>query len=142
MIKMDLNLFVALMVILFWGFWGFFWKFGVEQIGLGRATFWAFLTFFFLDAAILAALVFYQKVPLTFGNGAGYIILGSTASVIGTVFLIFYLRKAALSVAIPMTALYPAVTTILALLVLKEKIKLVNAVGILLAIAAGVLLSL
>ena len=139
---MDLNLLVALTVVLFWGLWAFFWKIGVDQIGQDRAIFWAFLTFFFLDAAIFAAMIFYQKVPLAFSNGAGYIILGSAASVIGTVFLISYLRKTALSTAIPMTALYPAVTTILALLVLKEKIKLTSAVGILLALAAAVLLAL
>ena len=46
------------------------------------------------------------------------------------------------SIASPLTALYPAVTVVLAVLILKEKIKLVNGVGILLALVAAVLLAL
>src|SRR3989344_2729816 len=139
--KMDTSFIAVIMVVLFWGFWGFFYKIGTAKIGLERATFWAFLTFLVLDAVILTAIVFYQKIPFTTGGGVVYMIVGSIASVIGTLFFISYLRKASLSIAIPLTALYPAVTTVLAILILKEKIKLANAAGILLAIAAGVLLA-
>ena len=142
MAKFDISIVAAVLVVLCWGLWGFFYKIGSAKIGLTNATFWSFLTFLVSDVIILAVVFFSQKPSIAFSNGALYMIVGSVISTIGVLFLLFYLRKASLSVAIPLTALYPAVTTVLAILVLKEKIKLVNAAGILLAIAAGVLLSL
>ena len=140
--KMDTNLIAALAVIFTWGMWGFFFKIGTAKIGFSRAIFWGFLAFLASDIVIVSYLLLAQKTPIVFESGALYMIFGSIVSTIGALSFIFYLRKAGAGVAIPLTALYPAVSTILAVLVLKEKIKLVNAAGILLAIAAGVLLSL
>jgi len=51
------------------------------------------------------------------------------------------LEKERASLAVPLTALYPAVTVMLGILLLKESIKFENAVGIILAIIAGILLA-
>lgn len=58
----------------------------------------------------------------------------------GTVMFIMALDKSKLSVLVPFTALYPAVTIILALVFLGERLDTREIIGILLATAAGLLL--
>jgi transporter family protein len=50
-------------------------------------------------------------------------------------------RGARASVAVPLTALYPVVTLVLALIVLGERLTKLQTAGVVLALAAGVLLS-
>ncbi len=140
--KMDTGLIAALIVILFWGLWGFFFKIGIDKIGFDRAVFWAFVAFFISDIFVMASFLYFKQIPLTIDNGALFMLAGGILSALGTIAFLFFLRKVGVSVGVPMSALYPAVTTVLAILVLKEKIKLTSAAGILLAIAAGVLLAL
>ncbi len=142
MTRMDTSIIAALLVIFFWGLWGFFFKIGIDKIGVDRATFWAFVGFFISDIFILAYFFFAKKTAIAATSGMPYMLAGAILSALGTIAFIFYIRKVGVSVAVPMSALYPAVTTVLAILVLKEKIKLTSAAGILLAIAAGVLLAL
>lgn len=59
---------------------------------------------------------------------------------LGTVFFILALEKSKLSVLVPFTALYPAITVVLALLFLGEKLSLKEVVGVALAAFAGILL--
>ncbi len=59
---------------------------------------------------------------------------------LGTVLFIVALEKSKLSVLVPFTALYPAITIVLALLFLGEKLNFKEAVGIFFAISAGILL--
>lgn len=59
---------------------------------------------------------------------------------LGTVMFIAALDKSKLSVLVPFTALYPAVTIVLSLLFLGEKLNLREIAGISLAILAGLLL--
>ncbi len=59
---------------------------------------------------------------------------------LGTIMFILALDKSKLSVLVPFTALYPAVTIILALLFLGERLNSREIAGILLATAAGLLL--
>ncbi len=140
--KMDTNLIAAFIVILFWGLWGLFFKIGISNIGFDRAVFWAFIGFLISDIFVIAAFLYFKQIPLALNGGALPLIIGGIVSALGTIAFLYYLGKVGVSVGVPMTALYPVVTTILAILVLKEKIKLTSAAGILLAIAAGVLLSL
>lgn len=59
---------------------------------------------------------------------------------LGTVFFILALEKSKLSVLVPFTALYPAITVVLALLFLGEKLSIKEVIGILFATFAGILL--
>lgn len=65
-------------------------------------------------------------------------ILGS----LGYVFFIKALERGKASIVIPLTALYPAITVVFALLLLKEKITVLQALGIVLALVATILMSL
>jgi transporter family protein len=66
---------------------------------------------------------------------------GTAAGVTASILFLYALQKYPGSVVIPMTALYPAVSVVLAVLILKEEIKVINAAGIALAIVAGYLLA-
>lgn len=61
---------------------------------------------------------------------------------IATLAFIVALSFGKLSILAPLTALYPAITVILALLILKESISLVQGIGIIFALIAGVLLAI
>lgn len=60
---------------------------------------------------------------------------------IGTVLFIAALQNAKLSVTVPLTSVYPALTVILAVIFLGEKLDMREIIGIILAISAAVLLS-
>ncbi len=132
---------IAIFVIVMWALSSFFLKIAIDKLGIGRAILWSTLAFILIDLAIFGALVYY-KIPTSFELGSWAAIGAGICS--STAFLIFYwlLQRTQASIAVPLTALYPALTVVLAVLILKEKIKLVNAVGVLLAIAAGILLAL
>ncbi len=59
----------------------------------------------------------------------------------GYLFFVKALEQGKASIVIPLTALYPAITAIIALVVLREKISFYQGIGILLAIVASILLS-
>ena len=60
---------------------------------------------------------------------------------IGTVLFIYVLQFGKLSIILPLTALYPAITVLLAILFLNESINLRETAGIMLAIISGFLLA-
>jgi len=60
---------------------------------------------------------------------------------IGTIIFIIALQPAKLSALVPLTAVYPAVTVILGVLVLKESLDLREILGIVFAIVTVILLS-
>ena len=77
-------------------------------------------------------------------NAAGITAAFLTAlfGVFGIVIFFFALSKTKASILVPLTALYPVVTIILSFVFLKEKVTLVQGIGIVRAIAASVLLSI
>ena len=138
---MTSSLLLAFGIIIFLGLSAFFVKVAVGQIGSERALFWAVVAYIVTDIMILAGL-YKMGTPLMF-ESANWLAVASAlfgaACPIGTFYLFSRMK---LSIGAPMIALFPALTVVLAFLILKEKIKLVNGVGILLALAAAVLLAL
>ncbi len=134
-------LLIAVVVMFFWALSAFFLKIALDKIGLERAIFWSIVSFMLIDVFIFAALLYY-KIPTNFEFYSWAAIIAGIFSTGGFFTFYWLLQRTKASIAVPLTAIYPAITVVLAVLVLKEKIKLVNAAGILLAIAAGVLLSL
>lgn len=132
---------LAILVILFWGAWGFFYKIGIDKIGIWPALLWSSVAYTAFNAIII--IILYTKaVPVQFSYGSGIICVGALIGTVGAIIWYFMLQKAPVSVVIPLTALYPAITILLGVLILGENIKLVNALGILLALVAGILLAL
>jgi transporter family protein len=86
----------------------------------------------------------YRVKDLLVGDKMG-IFYGLLAGLIGTIGMIgfyFVMTRKDASAAVPLTALYPALTAILAFIFLREQLTFVRVVGILLATVAVVLLSL
>lgn len=127
-------------IIILWGLWGFFYKYGVVKIGLLRAL--LVISIFYTVFNILVITYLYRKgVSLPVENTSVILMAGTVAGVAASILFLYALQKYPGSVVIPMTALYPAVSVVLAVLILKEDITRVKAVGIVLAVIAGYLLS-
>lgn len=129
---------LAVAVIILWGIWAFLFKIGSQQIGIKNALFYTYVT-----GVIISIVIALYSIPKTFefNGGVIYIIMATLAGFAGTILWYFILQKNEASIVTSFTALYPIVTVMLAILLLKEKISLPNAVGIVLAIFAGILLS-
>jgi transporter family protein len=69
------------------------------------------------------------------------VILSGAAATFGTVFFYFALAKSPASIVVVLTALYPAVTVLLAVLFLHEKINLCQGIGFILILIAIYLIS-
>ena len=140
--KMTNPILIALSIMVVWALSSLFIKVAVDNLGPTRALFWSLIAYVFIDVSFFVLLYFYYKVPVNFEMHSITAMIGAALSTAGFFTFYWLLQRTKVSIAVPLTALYPALTVVLAILVLKEKIKLVNAVGVLLAIAAGVLLAL
>ena len=126
-------------VIISWGVWAFLFKVGSQELGIRKALFYTYLVGVLISIAIVAY-TFPEK--LEYGKGVLTVILATAAGFAGTLIWYFILQKHEASIITSFTALYPVVTVTLSMLFLKEKISFINAMGVLLALIAGVLLSL
>lgn len=131
---------IGITVILLWGLWGFFYKYGVVKLGFARAIMITSVVYTMLNIIIIAYL-FNSGIRFPMTVDAGVLALGTIFGVSAGLLFIFALQKYPGSIIIPLTALYPAVAAVLAILILKEQIKAINALGIILAIVAGFLLT-
>jgi transporter family protein len=127
-------------IIIVWGLWGFLYKYGILKLGFLRALF--IISVFYTVLNILVITYLYRMgVGFPMEGTAVVLMAGTAAGVIGSILFMYALQKFPGSIVIPMTALYPAVSVVLAVLILKEDIKTINVIGIALAIVAGYLLS-
>ena len=129
----------ALLCLLMWGLWGLTLKVA------SKGSSW-------LEVYFLSAVASFAVAVTVFLGGGAQIRLGSRNALLallagvfgggGYVLFMKALKLGKASVVVPLTAMYPALTAVLALLVLGEKISATQAVGIVLAVLAAVLLSL
>ena len=130
------------LILLSWGLWGFFGKYALKFINPVSLILFETIGAIIAQLVILAFL-FYSKYKFD-GNTTGitFAMLTAIFGVIGTILFFFTLSKTKASVLVPLTALYPIVTVLLSFILLKEKVTLLQGIGIALAVAAGVLLSI
>lgn len=126
--------------VLAWGTWGIFSKLAVERIDQ-QVLIWGSLIV--VPAVYLVYLAASgQLVPLQMeGGGIGFSLLAGLAAALGTVCFYLLLSRESVSLAVPMTSLYPAVTVILSFLFLRENLTASHVLGIVFALAAMGLLS-
>lgn len=132
---------LTLITILGWGLWGFLFKIGIGKLGAFPALFWASIIYSILNFVIIAFLLF-KGVSPQFTSGVGFMIAGCVAGSLAGVLWYVIAEKVEASIMVPLTALYPAVTVVLAIFLLGEKLKLTQIVGVLFALLAGALLAL
>jgi len=126
--------------ILTWGTVGYVQKISANLLGPAAVVFWATIGYVVAALALLPYLPAHRP-ALT----ATVLILGLSSGLLNNIanwFLYSALHKGApASIAIPLTALYPLVTVLLALTLLHESLSLRQGIGALLAVVGGVLLS-
>jgi transporter family protein len=139
---MDSKSFALAMLTMFsWGVGSIISKLAANRIG-DKAIFFDIVGY--TPAIIIYGLLILQAKDLFALDKTG-IALAVIAGIIGSIGAIsFYMlitHKQA-SISVPLTALYPALTVILALLFLKEKITLLQGLGVILSLVSIFLLSL
>ena len=131
----------AFISLLGWGVGSFIAKLATNRIG-EKAMFWDMLGY--APVVFIYCLLAFRVKDVISVDRQG-MILGLLAGFIGSFGVIFFyllLTRKDASSAVPITALYPALTAILAIIFLKEPLTWIKAVGIGLSAVALILLSL
>src|SRR6266571_8966558 len=128
----------ASIAIVLWGINGLFMKLGTNRISARSMVIW-------VTAGFVVLLPFMWMTTTLSGLSAGIIFVGLIAGAVnglGNWAVFACLEKGAkASVAIPLTALYPLCTIVLATAFLKERPTSLQWIGIALAVAGGAMLS-
>lgn len=131
---------VGIIIVLLWGLWGFLYKYGIMRIGLPSAIFAISVFYTMFNVAVIVYL-YRRGVGIPFESTTVILMAGTAAGVAASLLFMYALQKYPVSIVIPLTALYPAVSIVLAVLILGENLKAINAAGIVLAIIAGYMLA-
>ncbi len=123
----------ALLCILCWGIWGILSKVGSDRMDPMQMQ--VLFTVGMLPPVLLALIRLRFKVE-TDRSGALYGILNGVFTGVGLLAFYAAMAKGKASVVGPVTALFPLLTVLLALLVLKERMNGIQSTGVLLALAA------
>ena len=128
----------GVLCLVFWGLWGFVLKLAYSNLPWTETYFLSTLASFIV---MLVLISYYRAIPSSLNTYSVTALIAGVFGGAGYIFFVKALEHGRASVVIPLTALYPAVTAIIALIILREKISLYQGIGIVLAIAAAILLS-
>jgi bacterial/archaeal transporter family protein len=128
----------SLLVIVLWGVVGLLQKLGTNRVSANSLLIWLMAGYVLLIPWLLSTTRLSDLTPLD-------TIIGTFAGItngLGAWYLFASLESGAkASVAIPLTALNPLLTILLAMIFLSERLTALQWVGIILAITAGVMIS-
>lgn len=132
-------LFASLVALIGWGFWGVFIKLA--------SNYWGWSQIFVTSSIVtmvtsLAVFVFAKPQINALSPGFVYSLLAGVAGALAVVAFYSAMGAGKAMIVVPLTALYPIVTIILSYLVLSEKITPLQGIGVALALAAILLLSI
>lgn len=128
----------TLLAMVTFGAWGFFPKLAVNYISPQSALIYQVLGGLLVGIVGLAMLKFK---PETHPAGILYAALTGITGVLGTLFYYAAASRGQISVVVSLTALYPLITILLAIIFLHETLVLKQVVGLCFAIAAIILLT-
>ena len=126
-----------MLALLIWGVWGFLGKIVLNTLdwrvvyvmgGIGQLV--VYLTFFCIERPVL-----------TFGNGFYYTLIFGALGVLANIPFYQALSLGKASTVVPLTNLFPVVTVLLAVVVLKEQVTLTQGIGVVFAVIAVILIS-
>ena len=130
--------FWTLLSMVTFGAWGFFPKLAVSYISPQSALIYQVLGGFFVGIVGLAILNFK---PETHPMGILYAFLTGITGVLGTLFYYAAASRGQISIVVSLTALYPLITILLAIIFLDETLVLKQVIGLCCAVAAIILLA-
>jgi transporter family protein len=128
----------AFLCLFSFGLWGLFTKLTVIHIDSRSALIYQTIGVVFIGVITLSMANFK---PATDTKGLIYAILTGAAYGIGCLFYFIAASKGKIVTVVTVTALYPLITIILAFLLLKEAVSLKQWIGIVLAMASILLMS-
>ncbi|MBD2437672.1 EamA family transporter [Nostoc sp. FACHB-110] len=123
----------ALFSTLLYGFWGFFSKLATNHINSYSVLIYEAFGVILVALSVLARINFKPEIDAW---GIFYGFLVGICGVLATLFFLLAVSQGHVAVTITFTALYPVVTILLAVLILKEPITLRQGIGIALAVTA------
>ena len=129
----------AIATLLVWGVWGLLPKLATNYLSPLSVMVFGGVGSVLVAVAVLA---FQSFRPDIHSKGVIFAILSGLVGTLGTIPFLYALSKGRASVVVPMTSLYPLVTIILSLLILREPMTLKLGFGILFALMALILFSL
>lgn len=125
--------------IILWGLWGVVFKIAYKSLSWIQIYFLSSIASF---SVTIATYILYRE-NISFTNKASYIALSAgLLGGLGYLFFIKALENGKSSIVLPLTAMYPAITVILAIVFLGEKISIYQLIGIILALIAVIFLSI
>ncbi len=116
-----------------WGLWGFFSKLGTSVLSAQNVL------VFSIIGSIIGVMITIIALPgplVMNPRGILYAILSGATSTLGSMFFFLALRKGPTPIIVSITSLYPLVTILLSVLILREAITLRHALGIACALLA------
>ncbi len=129
----------GLLTLLLWGVWGFILKIASRYVDWFQYYIYATI----IPIILSVILIYVYRDAITIGSKElSIVLLASLAGSIGYITFIIALKYGPTSVVVPLSALYPAITAVLAYIFLKEKILPHQWIGLILAIIAIILLSI
>jgi transporter family protein len=128
----------ALCSLVMWGLWGFFQKLATNHIGPKNVYVFAGIGPIIVVLFVLLSLHFRVQVNR---EGIVYALFAGLAGSLGGLFFVHSVSRGKASIVITLTALYPVVTILLSLIMLKEQLTIKQGIGIILALISMVLLA-
>ncbi len=129
----------SVLALLIWGLWAFLPKIALRCLDPKTA-----FMFEVLGGAITGLFAFLILRPQLGGaeiRGVIPALLTGMMGYLGLLCFMYAIREGKISIVAPLTALYPVVTVVLAMIFLREKINIVQLAGIILALVSVVLIS-
>ena len=135
---MNSWLFWTMLAMITFGAWGFFPKLAVSYISPQSALIYQVLGGMLVGIVALAMVNFK---PETHPMGIVYALLTGITGVLGTLFYYAAASRGQISIIVSLTALYPLITILLAIILLHETLVLKQYIGLCFALAAIILLA-
>jgi len=139
MIPLPKWLIYSLLSLLWWGIFGFLGKVGSDRISAPQMQ--IFFTIGVIPVAIVCIIRLRFKIA-TERLGTFYAVLMGIFAGLGSLAFFAAMKSGKASLVAPVTSLYPALTVVLALIVLKERLNKIQVLGLFLAMVSIVILSL
>lgn len=130
-------LYLCLLTLILWGLWGFLAKVASHHISPQAVYLWGSAGALFVTVlSLIMGFRFEYHAP-----GIFYSVLAGLAGGGGVILFYYAIKEGKVSLVVTITALYPVVTILLSYLILKEEITLRQAIGMLFALIAMVLMA-
>ncbi len=137
---MEKHIVFSLTATVLWGFWAI-----LVKISSTRMGHWPSILIYTLFSVVTVALLFMGLGQNLRSVDATGVLIAGGAGILGGLALIFFQKAVAcgpVSTSTALSALYPVLAVVFGIFVLKENPSVTNLVGIMLALAGGILISI